>query len=151
MAGDVEGFFGGFVVAHGGEDGDAFAVGGLVGGIEAGDLIKRFQGGIKLSQAGEVYSHAVKAFDVVGLDAEGFLVGLQGLVKAAQLIQREADVEVPGAVVGIHGDGGAKLVQGLLPLLLGEEFLCLFDTIFTSCQSFIVMESRESRLSFRSY
>src|SRR5207249_226323 len=96
LAGDVEGFFGGFVLAHGGEDGDAFAVGRLVGGIEAGDLIERFEGLVKLAEAGEVYPKAVKGFDVVGLDAEGFLVGLQSLVKAAQLIQGEADVEVPG-------------------------------------------------------
>ena len=131
LAGDVEGLFGLLVIAHGGVDGDALAIGRLVGGIETGDMVEARQGLIKPSQPGLVYAHAVKGFDVVGLDAEGFGIGLQGLVIAAQLIQGEADVEIPGTVVGIHGDGGTELVQGLLPLLLGEEFLCLLDTIFS--------------------
>ena len=68
-----------------------------------------------------------RAWRSCGVDLERGAVGLDRLVEPAHLVEGQADVEEPAAVVGVDGDGGAELFEGLLPAALLEELLRLLD------------------------
>jgi len=74
----------------------------------------------------EVDAEMVHRLQVGLVDGEGAAVGVDGLLVAAHLVEGEADVEEPAAVVGVDVGGGAEFLQRLRPAALLEQLLGLF-------------------------
>jgi hypothetical protein len=69
----------------------------------------------------------IEGMDVVGINFVGVLVGFEGLVVPAKLIEDEPHIEEPGGVVGIDNGGETDFAQRFRPFALLEKLLGLFD------------------------
>ena len=137
--GEVEHLLGLLVLAQLGVGDDAVAVGGLEGGSMCSIFSNVRSASSKSADAVQVDAQVVHGLEVVRVDRQGLLVGVDGLVEAVHLVERQADVEEPAAVVGVDGDGGAELLEGLLPLALLEELLRRSTRRSASFQSLVSM------------
>ena len=101
---------------------DAVAVAGFEGGIDVLDLVERRQRLFEFADAMQIHSQSVHGLEIMRIDLQGLLVGVDRFFGAVQLIERQAEVEEPPRVIGIDGDGGLELIDGFLELALLVEF-----------------------------
>ena len=115
LLGEVEHFLGLVVFAELGVGDDSVTVGRLEIGMFAIDGLEDPQGFAEAPHPDQVDAQAGPQFQVFHAVVDRLLIGGDRLIVPIQLIQYKTAVPVPGAVVGVHFQGGVDLVEGLGP------------------------------------
>jgi hypothetical protein len=99
--GKVEHLLGGLVIAKLAVGEDAVAVAGLEAWVDNLNLLEGEQRVLKPPRRVLIQAQPVERLDVVRIDEQSLLVGLDRLIGSAQLVEGKSDIEEPGGVIGM--------------------------------------------------
>jgi hypothetical protein len=125
--GEIKHLLGLVVVAQLAVGDDPVAVGRLERRVDLFDPGKRRQGLVVLADAVLVHAQVVHRLQVVGVDLERAVVGVDRLFEPFHLVQGQSGVEEPPPVVRVDGCGGLQLFERFLPAVLLEKLLRFLD------------------------